>query len=599
MLGAQRRTAFAPDFLARVGIAWLGVSALLLIVNFTAIAGLRFPDPDDVLRLVQVRDLIAGQSWFDLTQYRVDTANGGVPMHWSRLVDVPLLIVIVALTPLLGAATAELVAVVLVPLITLGLAMLLAARIAWRLMGEDETTMTCLVMAVSIPLLFQLGPMRIDHHGWQIVGALAVMNGLMARTPHVGGWVIGTAMAVWLSISIEGLPLAAVICGVLALRWIRNRHDRAWLVVTMQALATTSVVLFLATRGVGDLATYCDAISPTHVGIFVLGAVVFTGLSAAEPLPRPAIWLGFALAGGGGLAMMMVAAPQCAAGGFADLDPLVDTIWHDQVMEGMPIWKQPVSSILHYAVAPVIGLLAALNLASRSSDWLKGWWTEYAIVLGAAILISLLVARAGAVACALAAAPLAWQIRQWLRTIRSMNHIAPRMLATIGVAMALLPALPIMLLGWAIPAQASLESGASVAPAAAAPKSSSCDVASSAAVLRALPVGEMYAPMDIAPGILLETRHTVVATGHHRGHEGMRVLIETALADSAVARQTLTDRGSDYVALCGDLGEPRMYAKLAPDGFVAQLIRGDVPDWLEPVDTGPESNLAVWRVVRN
>ena len=35
---------------------------------------------DDAMRLVEVRDLIAGQGWFDLMQHRLDPP--GVSMHW-------------------------------------------------------------------------------------------------------------------------------------------------------------------------------------------------------------------------------------------------------------------------------------------------------------------------------------------------------------------------------------------------------------------------------------------------------------------------------------------------------------------------------------
>ena len=207
MLVDRRRSAFPKEFLARVGMAWAIVCALLLAVNWGAISQQRFPDPDDIMRLVQVRDLIAGQGWFDLTQYRVDAANGGVAMHWSRLVDIPLVLVIAVLTPFVGAGAAETAALIIVPLITLGIVMLLAARIAWRLLGDEEATLTSLVVALSIPALFQLGPLRVDHHGWQIVCALVAVNGLMARSPKLGGWVIGAALAFWLSISVEGLPL--------------------------------------------------------------------------------------------------------------------------------------------------------------------------------------------------------------------------------------------------------------------------------------------------------------------------------------------------------------------------------------------------------
>ncbi len=592
MLIERRRKAFAGEFLIRVTIAWGVVCALLLLVNWSAISTLRFPDPDDTLRLIQVRDLMAGQGWFDTSQYRIDAANGGVLMHWSRLVDVPLALVILLLTPFLGSADAELSALVAVPLITLFIAMLLAARIAWRLMGDEEATLTSLVIALSVPLLFQLGPLRIDHHGWQVVCALVAVNALMARSAVVGARVVGASLATWLSISIEGLPLAAAILGVLALRWLRARNERVWLVAAIQSLAVTSAALFLLTRGLSDLAVYCDAVGPVHLGMFAWGALVLTAVSRVEPAPRGIILGGFALAGGGALGLMFLAAPNCATGGgFAALDPVVARYWHANVLEGMPIWRQSLTNALQYAVTPVIALIAAINLASRSHDWLRRFWSDYAMILGAAFLVAIFVSRAGAVACALAAPPLAWQLREWLRSIRTMKRPAPRMAAMVGVCCALLPAFPAMLLTSAMPARASL-GGAGDAPV----KAVDCRVQDARATLAALPTGEIYAPLDIAPELLLVSDHSVLATGHHRGHEAMKVLIETAIGPADEARQALAARGTAYVALCPHLGEARMYAKIAPDGFAAQLVRGEVPSWLDPVEIGVPTGLELYRI---
>ena len=108
--------------------------------------------------------------------------------------------------------------------------------------------------------------------------------------------------------------------------------------------------------------------------------------------------------------------------------------------------------------------------------------------------------------------------------------------------------------------------------------------------------GEFFAPMDIAPELLLTTDHTVIATGHHRGNAGMRVLMETALGSPDAAKAALAKRGTAYVALCPALGEARMYAKIAPEGFVADLIDGDVPGWLEPVTLDQGNGLKVWRI---
>src|SRR3546814_18866070 len=61
----------------------------------------------DAMRMAQVRDLLAGQGWWDLTQYRVNPADGGVLMHWSRIVDAPIAGGILLLRPLFGQPLAE------------------------------------------------------------------------------------------------------------------------------------------------------------------------------------------------------------------------------------------------------------------------------------------------------------------------------------------------------------------------------------------------------------------------------------------------------------------------------------------------------------
>ena len=593
MLVERRRSAFPLDFLIRVGAAWVIISALLLVVNWGAISTMRFPDPDDAMRLIQVRDLIGGQSWFDVSQYRANVPGGGVPMHWSRIVDAPLALIILVLTPFLGWEGAELAGLVITPLMTLGIAMGLAARIAWRLLGDEEATFTALIVAVCVPVIFQLGPMRIDHHGWQLVCALAAMNGLMARSPVVGGRVIGASLATWLMISIEGLPLSTAIFAVLALRWLRNRQDKTILVSAIQSLAITSAVLFVVTRGIGDIATYCDALSPLHLAMFGWGALVLSVLARLEPLPLALRLGGFAIAGGGALGLLLMSAPQCATGGgFSALDPLVREHWYVNVREGMPVWYQDVTVVLQYAVTPLIGLYAAINLASLSRDWLRRFWGDYAMILAAAVVISLLVARAGAVACLIAAPPLAWQLNRWLRALRTMKRPLPRVAGLLAVACALLPTLPLSLSALVLPAQAQISSAAM-----GNLKSSKCRIEDSAPILNALEPGEVFAPLDISPKILLVSHHSVPATGHHRGNAVMREVIATSIGSSADARQTLAARGSRYVALCPALSEPRNYAAAAPQGFVADLLEGRAPAWLEPVETAEGTSLKLWRVV--
>lgn len=584
----RRRPAFTAELLARVALAWAMIAALLLVTNLSAILAYRFPDPDDTLRLVQVRDLIAGQGWFDLTQHRIDAAGGGVAMHWSRLVDVPIAAVILALRNLIGQGPAETVALIVVPLITFGAALLLAARIAWRVVGDEAAGFACLAMALSVPLVHQMRPLRIDHHGWQVVFALAAMNGLMARSARRGGWATGTALAVWLAISIEGLPLAAAICGIAALRWLRDRQDAAWFVATMQSLALVSLAIYAGTRGFGAMVEHCDAISPGHLAAFGIGAVAATVLARLEPLPRFALVAGLCTTALLGAGALFTAAPHCVGGAFAEIDPLVARFWYNGVGEGLPIWRQDFALALQIVVPPLIGVAACWQLAARSGGWLRRWWQEYMLVLLAALAVAVLVSRAGAVAGALAAVPLGWQVREWLRAARNRRKPGRRALMLAGMALALLPALPLTLLTIARPAKA--------APGVELQRVSLCPIAQNAAVLRGLPRGEIFAPLDIGPQLLYETGHSVAATGHHRGQASMRQVIEVFTGSEAAARAAFAARGSRYLVLCPDLAEPAGYAAAAPHGLMARLLAGDRPAWLTPVATRGGGGLEIWRI---
>lgn len=585
----RRRDPFGPRLLPRVTLAWAAIALLLLLTNLTGIAERRFPDPDDTLRLVQVRDLIAGQGWFDLHQHRIDALHGGVPMHWSRLVDLPLALVIVLLKPLLGQPIAEMAALVAVPLLTLGCALLLVGRIAWRMFDEEIAGLACLALALSVPVISQLRPLRIDHHGWQIVLALVAVNGLMARAARRGGWIAGLAMAAWLAISIEGLPLAAVMAAICALRWLRSETERQWLVSLMQGLAVGSATLFLLTRGLGDLAPHCDAISPVHLAMFAWGAIAVTLLRPVRPLA----WslTGFAVTAGGALAILARIAPQCAGGAFVDLDPVVRQFWYDGVAEGLPVWRQPLSEALQIVVPPIFAIIASAKLASVSRGWLRTWWIDYTVLLCGALVIAVLVSRAGAMAGALSAVPLGWQINRWLRSARSEHRTGRKTMALAGVTLALLPATPLTLYGL-------------VAPARAAPdkptiqRGADCRLDEAAGILARLPQGEVLAPLDIGPAILLDTPHRVVATAHHRAGHAMREVIDAFTRPLDEARRIISHRGTAYVALCPGLSELEIYGRAAPDGLAARLSDDHAPDWLQPVTIPAGMGFRLWRVAR-
>src|SRR3569623_2707823 len=94
--------------------------------SWADLSALRLPDPDDMMRLQQIRDWLGGQRFADLTQYRLGYA--GTPMHWSRLPDLVPAAIIWSLEGPFGRHTAELAAVILWPASLFACAIALSGR---------------------------------------------------------------------------------------------------------------------------------------------------------------------------------------------------------------------------------------------------------------------------------------------------------------------------------------------------------------------------------------------------------------------------------------------------------------------------------------
>jgi len=126
--------------------------------------------------------------------------------------------------------------------------------------------------------------------------------------------------------------------------------------------------------------------------------------------------------------------------------------------------------------------------------------------------------------------------------------------------------------------------------------SSTCRAISELAPLSRLPRGRMIAPIDLGPGILAATDHSVFAGPYHRNNDGNLVMIRAMMAEPGKARRILGERQADYVVLCRGSLELKELLELAPDGLAARLGRGEVPDFLQPVTLTPSGNLTAWRV---
>jgi hypothetical protein len=569
-----------------LGAFWLLVCVVMTALSWRIVDQRAFPDPDDAMRLLEVRDWIGGQGWFDVSQYRLNPP-AGVPMHWSRLVDIPLAAVILVARPLVGPDGAETAALILVPLLTLGIVMFLVNAIGRKLMDSRAALVAAVATPFSLGALKQMRPMRIDHHGWQIVMALVAILAALDQRQRRSGVVAGIAMALWMNISIEGLPFAAAIGALFAWRWLRDAAESDRLRSYLASLAISSVLAFVLTHVPSTWLTQPrDVVTSAHLAAFTAAALI------AAVMVRPSVqqWrvrLGMlCLVGASAVAAIFAVDPHWLKGPFGSLPPLVKWMWYDRVDEGLPIWQADWSEGAMALAQPIVGIVGAIVALRSATEEERERWAIYLFLLVAATLCAAYVIRIGTTASIIALPGTAFLCLLALNRARKVSLLPARVVATAGALFILAPA-------YAVPL--------SVAPTDARLDSAfkafvRCTKKSEVEKLRLLPTGDIAAPLDITPAIIVDTPHRAFASGHHRNAAAMNDVILLFLRPPSEGAEILARRQADYVVTCPNAHESIRYAYHGPGGLMAMLASGKPPQWLEPVAVPGLHALKVWRV---
>lgn len=569
--------------------AWLVIALILVYLSWGTIVSRAGWDPDDQLRMVQLRDFLAGQSWFDTTQYRLNAPDGG-PMHWSRLIELPLALLVLLATPLFGPAGAEMIAGTAIPLLCFGLVAYMLGRIALYLGGPVAGTIAVVMTMVSPAISMQLRPMRIDHHGWQLVCAALALWTLFWPAARKAGICMGLALAVWLHISLEGAPLTAAFFGLLGWRWAVSGEAGVRLGYTVGTFLLASLALFFGTQIAGLSApVYCDTVSPVHIFALIGAGAIALPAAILLPANKALRLIALIAAGGAALGLLLWQAPACVRGAFSTMDPVVRDYWYVRVNEGMPIWHQKWGIAASLLGVPLAAILTLPFLRRVFAAERKAAYASLAILLVYSALLTILVFRTIS-AATLIAVPVA-SVGIALLLARYRAEKLP--LRRVGLV-----ALMIFLLmpGAFIAQGAALVSGGAAAdkpPAALAAKK--CESIESVSSLASLEKANILAPFDIGPAILLTTPHHVLASSHHRNEKGMRAHIDIYRLPPVQAHAIVQQRRVTHIVACPDEAEMQGYAKRNPDGLWAQLAMGNPPEWLKPLPDMGEG-LKVWRV---
>lgn len=572
-------------------LAWALIAAWFLWDRWGLINALGLGDTDDNMRLMQVRALLDGQGWYDLRQYRL-SPPGGLDIHWSRLVDLPIAALILLFKPFVGTPMAERLACGIAPMLPLAVTMAALGVTVRRLIAPVAWPIAAIILLGCGSTMLMFMPLRIDHHGWQLTFLALTLAGLTDPKGARGGMVVGLSSAASLTIGLELLPYCAIAGAIVALRWVWDGGEVRRMQGYALSLAGGSALGFALFASNANHAMRCDALTPVWLSVTIAAGVLLFAISLLNPANRAAR-LGLAAVAGaivaGGFAGLF---PQCLSRPEGVSDELYE-IWLSNVREARPIYRHSFAMGFPIAVLPVIGVIGAAVAAWRArssavqlSSWIAiGLFTAFA---GAMLLWQI---RAGPAAQLLAipgATALVWLVVPWFL---DQKYMAVRILGAVA-AFLLLSGLFTGFVVKYVKVDKPVKARGVVNQANAR-----CSSASGMSLLdRSLPPSTLFTHVDLGPRLIVMTHHKGIAGPYHRNERAI-LDVHHAFTGSPEAFRPIAQRyGAQYLLVCLNMAETTIYSSRKPNGFYGQLIKGKVPDWLVPVRLPAKAPYRLWKI---
>ncbi|HWA23780.1 MAG TPA: hypothetical protein VG735_15405 [Caulobacterales bacterium] len=563
--------------------------ALLLCMAVAAaaciqpVAGLAhsYGDADDATRLVEVRALLHGRGWFDLVEPRFAPPLG-LDVHWSRLVDAPIALLLGVFSFLFGSPAGEILTRAIWPVAVFAPAAFCWIRIAGRL-GGTAAMWAAAAMAPLCGSMFQeFEPGRLDHHNVQI----ALVAGLMlasldAQRPRAAA-LMGALCGISLAIGFETAPVIVWAAGLIALRFAWSKDNAPAAVAFGLALAVSTGAAFLVqTPPSWWLRTGCDALAFNGLAGATTSGLVLAGFAYRSSDSRLTRFGAAVIAGCVGVAALIALHPSCLHGPYADMDPRINAVWLSRVSEARSFFHlladQPLMGVTIAAI-PLAALWLSIARLRKNPDV---GLLALTVLLAMTCAVSLVQVRGIAVATA-AAIPLA---AAGLTRLPQLNRLSP-LLAGLAIGVLANSTMLGAFLGALAPANVMAHEQHGAA------NSEACLTNEAFADLRRLPAGVVMADLDAGPHILAQTVHSAVAGPYHRiGAEIFDSM--TIFAGSPGAAETIIARDhADYVAFCRS---GVFAAEAKPGSFGFGLLHGGHPAWLAPIE-GRQGAYALFKV---
>jgi hypothetical protein len=565
-------------------IAWIVFKAYVMAPN--AFSFLVSGDNDDIMRLLSVRAWLDGQSWLDMTQYRLLPPEG-VSIHWSRYVDLGIASILVPLSKLLPMAQAEQWTLVIWPTLLLVLLILLVGRGTLLVLGPLAAGVAVLSVTLWGPTGgHYFGVALLDHHAVQMLTTTVLAFAMIwPGRPMVRGVIAGAAAAFALAVGLETLPFIGVAGTVLLVRASLGREgaDQLLLAFCLTLVAASALLFVGQTAPAAWLKSECDKLSPPILAIAVIAtAASLVPMAAARWLAHPAARLAAsAVLAGVGLWISAPLFTSCLDGPYGALSVDVQQAITGLISEAQPGLVVAAARPLTYNYvatsvigAVVIGALFWLR-RRRSADPMESDAVGQMLILGSVgFIASFFQIRA----IIMSAPALAFLTGYVVRCLLDYRAARPGLLSAAalfgGVAVTLFASqLNGPLIGL-VRLTLGENSAEAIKPLA---YGTECRDAKTLATLDALPPSTIFATMDMSTSMMLTTHHDAMGAPYHRSQVAMMNGF-FALDDVDGFKAALKSAGARYVVLCQSVKFPEE-ARVG-----VALMSGESVDFLRPVE---------------
>jgi hypothetical protein len=572
-------------------IVWLGFCGWYIFNRWNEIRWFALGDTDDNMRIMQVRALLHGQGWYDLRQYRLNPPFGA-NIHWSRLVDLPIAGLILALRPLLGGAAAERWAVAMAPLLPYLLVLFSLALTARRLIDPRAYPLAFLALFFASVTNGMFMPERIDHHGWQLA-LLALSIASIADPKRVrGGLMLGISTALSLAIGLEMIIYLAIAGVAMVLFWVDDVKERERLRAYAVSLSAGIALAFLIFASYDNRNPVCDALSPVWLSDALLGGALMYGLAWLSPSDWKRRLALAVVAGALIAAFHALTWPHCLQR-LEGVSPEAEQLWLRNVKEALPIYRHGWRTATSTAALPITGMIGwGLLIWTRRRDRELLRRVAAAALPGvAASLLLLWQTRTGPAAQMLAimgAATLVWFLLPQFWTSKSIAvRLAAAVLVIMGLGGVVAP-LVLPLIPKPKPTPREIEIGRA---------NRLCGSTWGLRPIALQPKGMVFTFVDLGPRLIAVTRHDSVAGPYHRNGQQIADVMKAWRGTADEAHRLIVKYHSDYVLSCPNSSTTTIFMSEAPKGFYGQLQRGQVPKWLTPVTLPKDSPFKMWKVI--